>query len=439
MKNTITITAILLLSILTNISIAQQWERCPNQPNYPGLPSVIGNFNLTPISGSKILVASGNAISDFSLAMITPDGGNTWTTTGVPGANGATSARSGNYLYLGQSGNGAGNIYHSTDEGLTWTIDTVGLPMFGSIRYQVLKFYPFTGGIVAKLEGPSTTMIKLNTSSSWTQITNYPPNAVNTTAYYTNGDTVFTADGTTIFYTVDLGNTWTQFGTYTGFELNFDNNGRDVFIGLQKFASGTWVNAGIAHSANSGATWDTIPFTAVTYKRAKYVKYIDNQLYVGVITGFFSPGNEAQLRLFQSNDMGNTWMDLTYNLKDTFDTDAYDLTKVNNVLYVTTYSKGVLRLGTPSGIHSIESKLSGISVAPNPSKDFVQLEFSLAEAGKVTVSITDMQGKTMQNTQSVFKKGSNKISLNTSALAPGLYIARVEMGNSIAIKKIIVE
>lgn len=443
MKNKITTLAIFLLSIFLQNAFAQLWERCPNQPNYPGLPGYIGNLNLTPMGGNKLLVASGNSNTDFVLGYYTLDGGNNWTTTiGVPGSNGATSAKSGNYLYMGQAGNGAGNIYHSTDDGATWTIDTMGLPMFGAIRYQVLAFYPFNNGIVAKLEGPSTTMIKLNTDAGWTQITNYPSGAANTTLYYTNGDTLFTDNGSEIFYTIDMGQNWVSMGAghYTfGSPLSFNANGSKVFLGLQAFVSGTWQNAGIAYSNNSGATWDTIPFNAVTRKTIKFIRQFGNDIYVGMQTGFFAPANGPQERLYHTNDMGMTWNDLTYNLKDTFDVDPWDLTKMNGTLFVTTGSKGVIKLNGVSGINSLEPKLSNMSIYPNPANGFVAVEFNSEKAGNAVVSIVDLQGKTLQTRKTTLKSGKNSIQLNTSSLAPGLYITKVEMENSIAIKKIIVE
>lgn len=438
MKTKITAAIIMLLSIFSKTSNAQQWERCPNQPNYPGLPTYISNWTLTPMGGTKMLVASGNVNTDYVLGYYTLDGGETWTTTlNVPGANIATSGKSGNYLYLGQRGGTAGNIYSSTDDGVTWTLDLAG-------SSGVYYFYPFNNGIAAKLDGPSNTIIKLNTSTTWTTITNYPTNASNTDFYYSNGDTLFTSDGFDVFYTIDMGQNWVLKGNILASNASVyaaipGNNGSDVFASLSRNASGIYVNAGIARSSNGGATWDTIPFGAVTSKTARFIKYIDNEIYVGMTTGYFAPTDGLQERLYKSSDNGTTWTDLTYNLKDTFATDPYDLAKMNGVLFVTTGSSGVVKLTGTSSINSLEPTLSNLNVFPNPAKSYTVLEFNLVKAGNVTVSIVDLQGKTLQRTVSEMKNGNNKISLNTSALTLGLYIAKVEFENTIAVKKIIVE
>ncbi len=101
-------------------------------------------------------------------------------------------------------------------------------------------------------------------------------------------------------------------------------------------------------------------------------------------------------------------------------------------LFIKTNSEGIIT-GTndgPSGVRSTEA-----IVYPNPARDFVQIEFSMAYT-QATFSLLDISGKT------VFEKQltTNKQSLDVSGIPAGSYIYRIFNNNGLNEKgKLLVE
>lgn len=64
-------------------------------------------------------------------------------------------------------------------------------------------------------------------------------------------------------------------------------------------------------------------------------------------------------------------------------------------------------------------------VAPNPARDFVNIEFTSRTTGKCTIETYNIAGRKMQSVNSAVKSGRNKINLNTSGFADGHYFVKV--------------
>jgi hypothetical protein len=71
----------------------------------------------------------------------------------------------------------------------------------------------------------------------------------------------------------------------------------------------------------------------------------------------------------------------------------------------------------------------GASVYPNPAVDAAHLQFTLPSAGKVSVVITDVTGKTLFTTNESSAEGMNEILLPIEKLAAGYYIATITLGD----------
>jgi hypothetical protein len=62
------------------------------------------------------------------------------------------------------------------------------------------------------------------------------------------------------------------------------------------------------------------------------------------------------------------------------------------------------------------------NVYPNPAKDLAQLEYSLPEAGKVTIRITDALGRTVFSlVEQQMEAGQQQLPLELNSLAAGRY------------------
>jgi len=88
-----------------------------------------------------------------------------------------------------------------------------------------------------------------------------------------------------------------------------------------------------------------------------------------------------------------------------------------------------INIDVTAGVDELQQNISGIQVYPNPATEQVNLLFDLAGAETLSVSITDMLGKTVyQSNRQQYAEGKNQVSINTANLAPGMY--RVSLHNS---------
>ena len=71
-------------------------------------------------------------------------------------------------------------------------------------------------------------------------------------------------------------------------------------------------------------------------------------------------------------------------------------------------------------------ELGAFSAYPNPATDFVQVEFDWQEtAGEATIKVWDLQGKDIQQSETVLVQGENRVRINVSNLSGGTYLVGV--------------
>lgn len=82
---------------------------------------------------------------------------------------------------------------------------------------------------------------------------------------------------------------------------------------------------------------------------------------------------------------------------------------------------------------------SDVSIYPNPTKENATLAFDAKSSNDLTVSILDVQGKTVNwfNTKTV--EGNNSININTDGLATGVYQVVLSNSKGAHISKLVVE
>lgn len=84
----------------------------------------------------------------------------------------------------------------------------------------------------------------------------------------------------------------------------------------------------------------------------------------------------------------------------------------------------------PNGIADAEKNKSTTNIYPNPAAENTVLEFSLAAKSKVTISIHDITGKQVYETNLLeYASGSHKVNLNLSGLENGFYVVRINSAN----------
>ncbi len=96
---------------------------------------------------------------------------------------------------------------------------------------------------------------------------------------------------------------------------------------------------------------------------------------------------------------------------------------------------------TYSSIVAFDLKTAaGITLYPNPAKDFVQLQVKTTKEEKTDVKVLDISGKTVLTQQSRLVNGVTNISINNiNTLTKGVYLIQLTVNNELVTKKLVIE
>lgn len=96
---------------------------------------------------------------------------------------------------------------------------------------------------------------------------------------------------------------------------------------------------------------------------------------------------------------------------------------------------------TITGINDAEGNLiSRFTVYPNPSNaGFVNLLFSSELQSDVTISLSDLNGRTLSSEKATIDGGLNSYRLSTEGLSSGVYFVKVIAGSTASIQKIVIQ
>lgn len=122
--------------------------------------------------------------------------------------------------------------------------------------------------------------------------------------------------------------------------------------------------------------------------------------------------------------IGGNWVSTFENFSGGFAAFGED---INGELYVSTLGGNIFKLDDAS-LSVEEFGLESISIYPNPAKDELMIDFSSIDfSSSIVISIYDMQGK---NVSSVNKNSDTIQKINTSNFAKGIYLMKINNGNS---------
>ena len=181
----------------------------------------------------------------------------------------------------------AGHVYHSTDLGLTWSQDSLGLPITGPIKSMALR----SANILAATD--SAVFESSDNGKTWKNCGAGYFGIVS--SIISDGDAIYECNAEGLYRSTDNGNFWqllqqgayqslTKFGPY--FFANVLNS-----IGVERSPEG------------GGVSWKHIALESVLRSAPRTLAASSTYLYAG------TNGNGA----FRSSDNGNTWESL-YNI-----------------------------------------------------------------------------------------------------------------------------
>ena len=75
---------------------------------------------------------------------------------------------------------------------------------------------------------------------------------------------------------------------------------------------------------------------------------------------------------------------------------------------------------------------------PNPARNITTVAFSVPEATEAALTVFDVAGRKVAAHTAQAKAGENELSVDVSALAPGVYTYRLEAGGATAAKRMVI-
>lgn len=83
--------------------------------------------------------------------------------------------------------------------------------------------------------------------------------------------------------------------------------------------------------------------------------------------------------------------------------------------------------------------LDDLNVYPNPATNYVNIDFSLAEAKKITMKLMDMTGKVLKQDAVEGIEGANQQRMDIEGVSKGLYLLEISTQNGKSVRKIAVQ
>jgi photosystem II stability/assembly factor-like uncharacterized protein len=341
---------------------------------------------------------------------LSTDNGTSWTpvNNGLWATSVLSIAVSGTNLFVGTDGAG---VFRSTDNGNSWTPANTGL----------------TNGIVSKLLVIGTNLFagtyggvfrSTDNGVGWAPVNN----GLTDTVVYSlavHGTDLFAGTAGGVFFPADSGLHWTAAGL-TNQEIHaLTVSGTYLFAGA---------GGGVFRSSDKGANWDSVN---TTFADVRALTVSDTNLFAGGWMVSWSSNN------------GDSWTNISNGL---WGTERVNALAVNGTyLYTGHRGTSVWRLPLSDIITSVKDvsgespeKFSLAQNYPNPFNSTTTFEFYLPNSEFVILKIYNILGEEVVTL--VSKKlaiGKYKYEWDTGSLASGIYFYRIQAGNYVGVKKMV--
>ncbi|MBK7762603.1 MAG: T9SS type A sorting domain-containing protein [Bacteroidetes bacterium] len=91
----------------------------------------------------------------------------------------------------------------------------------------------------------------------------------------------------------------------------------------------------------------------------------------------------------------------------------------------------------PNSVNNVVKDAS-LTIYPNPSNDYLNLDFTLTKVSDVTINLTDMSGKSVYNNNLSQLNGNQGLVINTSALSNGIYTLSLKTAEGTITRKAVI-
>ncbi|HET7153310.1 MAG TPA: T9SS type A sorting domain-containing protein [Candidatus Kapabacteria bacterium] len=303
-----------------------------------------------------------------------------------------------------------GNVFLSSDYGTSWTLINNGLP------------YQYVGEVVNDLAFIGTDFFAATDSGlyrsvdsglHWARMMDGMPNT-GIEMIASNGSNYFAATDSGIYYSSDSGSSWTASGLKDTMIRAIVSIGTDMYAGTE--------NSGVFRSIDNGMTWlptgnlpnDLVINTLLTY---------GTNIFIG----------SAYNGVFLSKDNGMNWLPVDDGLGDSF---IHSLYISDNFLFAGSGYSGVWRRPLSELITAVNEQAMNVPADmqlsqnyPNPFRGTTNIEFRLPNNSNVTLSVYNALGEeiaTLVNGNEDL--GEHNTTFNAENLQSGIYFYRLMAG-----------
>ncbi len=393
------------LLMLTCLSSAQTnfWEPTTGPIN-------VSSLSIDSTTGYIFAGTSGDGIYGSG------DNGDNWTQIGFANmdVNLITINSSGHiFLQANPLGWNNGSVYRSTDNGANWTETSLTEKRIGSLAINSYD-YVYAGT-------DSGVYYSTDNGDIWSHIAFV--DTFSSPIAFNSNDHIFVGTGYDgVFRSTDNGNSWTQTGLVDTAISSFAVNSNDhIFVGSA-------MGGAVFRSTDNGNLWiqTSLNNTDINFLA---INSLDH-----VFAGSFSG-------VYRSINNGDTWTQINSGLTNhdvgslAINPDGYIFAGIwNEGIYRSTQSTITNINETDQVIHSLVLKQN----YPNPFNPNTTIEFSLPKTEFITLKIYNTLGQEVATL--ISKKmtpGNHKYTWDASTFASGVYYYRVEAGEYVKIKKLI--
>ncbi len=381
------------------------------------LPSTVNDENFLIVSGSDIFCGTDDGV------YVSTDIGTSWAAAnnGLPNSRYVDALDLiGNKIFAGLDG-GRG-FYYSTDNGKNWNVINTNPTL-------IVNCLASDGSnIFAGTE--SGIYLSTDNGTNWTAVNNGLPDYPIVTSIVSSGSNIFavvTYHG--VYISSDKGANWTS--ANNGLPINIEcllAKDGNIFAGTEN---------GIYLSSDNGANWTAMNngFTSVNIPVVYSLLQSGNNIFAGG-TAFSGKG------IFLSTDNGANWTAVNDGLPDGL--GIYTMAVINNTLIGSTRS-GIFRRPLSEMVTDIKnnqnnlpSNFALLQNYPNPFNPTTTINYSIAKSSLVTIKVYNILGDEVETLVNTFKDAGNySIKFNADKLASGIYFYKIEAGNFVETKKLI--
>ena len=431
---------LIIFFITTNLMYAQ-WV-------WLGLDGSIYTLAVTPngTGGTNLFAGiggEGEYINAKDGLFISTNNGANWrkeVNSGLPDSTAVTSlAVNGTNLFAAADG-----VYLSTDNGKSWSAVNSNLPksQHGYLINSLAVSPNGTGGInlfvAIDLDG---VYLSTNNGKSWSAVNSGLPQYAgiysNVNSFAISGNNLFAGTNGGVYLSTNNGTNWT--GVNSG--LPGPNRISGFYLGVGALVvspngkGGTDLFAGtldsVYRSTDNGSSWSNVSFGLP--KDLLFSLFVNGtDLFAGTFSG-----------VYLSTDYGTNWIQANSGLTGdpivsfaVIGNNLYAGTSDGNGLWIRPLSQMI------TSVNQVSSRLpTNFSLQqnyPNPFNPTTTINYSVPKSGLVTIKVYDILGRELANLVSEQKNaGSYSVQFNAAKLASGVYFYRMQAGDFVDIKKLL--